>query len=112
NYYRRAWQLLGEVDNGEQLRETWFGQLENVLGEPISPRGLSNDPDAERGHVVLQFGVDRYGRTQDVSVSSSDPPGLKDESVARAVRRWRFRPFMVDGEIVEKERLALQFNYR
>lgn len=112
NYYRRAWQLLGEVDNGEQLRETWFGQLENVLGEPISQRGLSSDPDAERGHVIVQFNVDRYGRTQDVSVSSSDPPGLKDEAVARAVRRWRFRPFMVDGEIVEKERLALQFNYR
>lgn len=110
--YRLAWQLLGEVDNGEDLREQWFGQLENVLGEPVSQRGLSNDPEAPSGHVIVQFDVDRFGRSQNVSVASSDPPGLKDEAVARAVRRWRFRPFMVDGEIVEKERLALQFNYR
>jgi TonB family protein len=110
--YRRAWELLGQVEDGERLRREWFDELENVLGEPISQRGLSRDPDALPGHVVVQFDVDRFGRTMNVQVASSDPPGLKDEAVARAVRRWRFRPFMSDGEIVPKDRLALQFNYR
>ncbi|MBN1237082.1 MAG: TonB family protein [Gammaproteobacteria bacterium] len=110
--YRRAWRLLGDVENGAELRRQWFDELVNVLGEPISQRGLSEDPDAQRGYVIVQFDVDRYGRTQDVEVARSEPEGYKDDAVARAVRQWRFRPFMRDGEVIDKEDLALQFNYR
>jgi TonB family protein len=109
--YRRAWTLLGEVDDGDSLREEWFAGLVNVLGEPISQRGLSDDPDAELGYVIVQFDVDRYGRTQNVEVARSEPEGFKDEAVARAVRQWRFRPFMREGEVIEKTE-ALRFNYR
>jgi TonB family protein len=110
--YERAWALLGGVEDGDALRQQWFGELVNVLGEPISQRGLSRDPGAQRGYVVVQFDIDRFGRTQNVEVARSEPPGLKDDAVARAVRRWRFRPFISDGEVVAKDRLALQFNYR
>src|SRR5690606_6246331 len=110
--YRRAWTLLGDVDNGEALRSEWFDGLVNVLGEPISQRGLSNDPGARRGHVIVQFDVDRVGRTQNVAVVRSEPAGFKDDAVTRAVRQWRFRPFVSEGEIVAKENVALRFNYR
>ena len=110
--YYSAWELLGTVENGDDLRRKWFGELHNVMGEPISQRGLSRAPDALRGHVVVQFDLDRFGRTDNVAVARSEPPGFKDEAVTRAVRRWRFRPFMEDGEAVPKAAVALQFNYR
>jgi TonB family protein len=110
--YLQAWRLLAAVDKGDALRKDWFGDLENVLGEPISQRGLSDDPQAQNGYVIVQFDVDERGQTRNVEVVRSDPPGFKDDAVARAVRRWRFRPFMIDGAIVPKSQVALRFNYR
>ncbi|HEX7081099.1 MAG TPA: TonB family protein [Gammaproteobacteria bacterium] len=110
--YLTAWQLLGEVENGDELRAQWFGELTNVFGEPISQRGLSDDPDALSGFVIVQFGVDRFGKPENVRIARSEPPGFKDEAVLRAVRRWRFRPYIENGVIVPKESVALQFNYR
>ena len=110
--YRRAWQLLGTVDNGESLRDAWFSGPAYVLREPISQRGLSQEQDAPAGHVLVKFDLDPAGRSANVVVVESVPPGLKDESVLRHVRRSRFRPQMVNGELVSGEELALQFNYR
>lgn len=109
--YVRAWQLLGGVEDGNALRKEWFGDLENVLGEPINQRGLSNDPKAPQGYVVVQFDVDEQGQTHNVEVVKSDPPGFKDDAVARAIRRWRYRPFIVDGAIVPKNQVAVRFNF-
>src|SRR5690606_38581463 len=64
--YRTAGQLLGALENGADLRREWFGELHTVFDEPISQRGLSRAPEAVRGHVIVAFDVDRYGRTSDV----------------------------------------------
>lgn len=110
--YRRAWQLLGDVDNGESLRNAWFTGPAYVLREPISQRGLSQEQDAPSGHVLVKFDLDAMGRSANVVIVESDPPGFKDESVLRHVRRSRFRPQMANGELVPGAELALQFNYR
>ena len=110
--YRRAWELLGEVPNGEQLRTEWFTGPNYVLREPISLRGLSQEPNAPMGHVLVRFNLDKQGHSDNVQVVESNPPGLKDEAVLRHIRRSRFRPQIADGEIVSREALALQFNYR
>ncbi|HEY8520328.1 MAG TPA: TonB family protein [Gammaproteobacteria bacterium] len=110
--YKRAWQLLGQVEGGDEIRRRWFTGPEYVLREPISLQGLSNDPDARAGHVLVRFDLDETGQTSNVAVVEADPPGFKDESVLRAVRRSRFRPQMVNGEIVPGRGLALRFTYR
>jgi TonB family protein len=110
--YRRAWQLLGDVPNGARLRDEWFTGPHFVLREPISLRGLSQDADAPEGHVLVKFDIDKAGHSANAAVVESDPPGLKDEAVLRHVRRSRFRPQMVNGEVVPRAALALQYNYR
>jgi TonB family protein len=62
--------------------------------------------------VLVRFDLDRAGHSDNVAVIESDPPGLKDEAVLRHIRRSRFRPQMANGELVPREGLALQFNYR
>ena len=64
------------------------------------------------GYVIVMFDVDRQGRTSDVRVAKSDPAGFKDDEVAAALQRWRFRPWIEDGEVVSRDDIALQFNYR
>src|SRR5690606_30410383 len=111
--YVRAWTLLGDVENGGELRREWFGKrLHSVYMEPINDQGLSRAPEAVPGYVIVTFDVDRFGRTSNVRVARSEPRGYKDDAVVRAVQRWRFRPLIENGEIVPREDVPLRFNYR
>jgi TonB family protein len=110
--YRRSWQYLGEVPDGEKYRKQWYSGPNYVLREPVSLAGLSQDPNAPMGHVIVKFDLDKTGHASNVTIVESDPPGFKDEAVIRHIRRSRFRPQMADGLPVAHEALALQFNYR
>jgi TonB family protein len=110
--YQRAWQMLSAAPNGEQLRREWFSGANYVLYEPISPRGLSIDPDALSGHVTVKFDIDHAGNTENVTLVESSPIGLKDEAVLRHIRRSRFRPLLEDGAVVVGKGLAIQVKFR
>jgi TonB family protein len=110
--YQRAWQLLGSAPNGAALRRQWFTGANYVLYEPISPRGLSLDPDALSGHVTVSFDIDTTGNTENVMLVESDPVGLKDEAVLRHIRRSRFRPVLENGAVVVGKSLAIQVKFR
>jgi tetratricopeptide (TPR) repeat protein len=110
--YKRSWQTLGALPNGDQLRQEWFFAANYVLYEPISSRGLSTEPDAKAGHVIAKFDLDPRGNSYDVTVVESDPRGFKDEAVLRHIRRSRFRPLIANGEFVPGNDLAIQFRFR
>jgi TonB family protein len=110
--YQRAWQMLGSAPNGDELRRQWFTGANYVLYEPISPRGLSTDPDALSGHVTVTFDIDTAGNTDKVTLVESDPVGLKDEAVLRHIRRSRFRPVLENGAVIVGKSLAIQVKFR
>ena len=111
--YRRAWNLLANIENGEELRRAWFYDPNYVLFVSPSRRGVSNfqEPDTEPGHVLVTFDVDERGRANNVSVLEAIPSGLKNETVVTSIRRSRFRPRFVDGETVPATGLARRFVY-
>ena len=53
------------------------------------------------GDVRVKYTVDTDGRVRDAAVTSSNPAGVFDEVALAAVRRWRFKPYEVDGQPVE-----------
>ena len=111
--YLQAWQLLGSIENGEELRDEWFGKLVVVDQRTITGRNLTNDPDAPAGHVVVFFIVDTSGRTRDIEIMESVPPGLEDAAVIRIIRDSRFRPGITDGEYTAVRRgQSFGFHYR
>lgn len=105
--YLAAWQYLGRVDNGDELRRQWFDELNVVEIDPISARGLSSAPDAPVGFVEIRFTVDRFGRARQIEVSDSYPAGFKDSAFIRQLRDARFRPRIENGQIVEQRRARL-----
>jgi tetratricopeptide (TPR) repeat protein len=111
--YERAWQILGEVDNGEELREAWFAEPNYVLREYPSNRGLAEpgDPNAVEGYVRVIFDVDAAGEALNVRVLEADPPEFKDTTMVRSIRRSRFRPRVVDGELVYSSGLIRNFTF-
>ncbi|MEM1080118.1 MAG: energy transducer TonB [Pseudomonadota bacterium] len=61
-----------------------------VRVSPGYPReAVLNDVE---GLVVLSFEIDPKGRTQDIRVETSEPPGVFDESAVQAVSRWLYKP--------------------
>ena len=54
-----------------------------------------------RGDVRVRYTVGTDGRVKDAEVTASNPPGVFDEVAIAAVRRWRFKPYEVDGQPVE-----------
>jgi len=111
--YRRAWQLLGVLDNADEIRTRWFGEPDYVLREYPSSRGLAEAGDlgAVEGVVRIVFDVDATGDPLNVTVLESEPPGFKDETMLRAIRRSRFRPRVVDGEIAYSTGLIRNFTF-
>jgi TonB family protein len=112
--YRESWNILGELPNGAELREAWYDKPSFVLYETPSQRGLrpeGSEPGLEQGFVLVNFDVTPEGRTENVTVAESDPPGKKDEAIVRAMRRSRFRPRVIEGEVVRADQLARRFTF-
>ncbi len=115
--YLRAWNLLASTPEGRAAREAYFrsSRAHAVLAIGMSIRGLAqdpNDPDAADGRVLIEFDVDPYGRTENVRVLESDPPGFKDDSAARSIRQSRFRPRIDDGQFVYARRQGYLISFR
>ncbi len=53
------------------------------------------------GWVAVRFLVDTRGRVSHLAVTASQPPGVFDSAVRRALSQWRFRPGIKDGRPVE-----------
>jgi TonB family protein len=115
--YLVAWNLLGSTPRHREARAELFQprRAQAVYAQGMSIRGLAqnpNDPDSMGGQVLLQFDIDPYGRTQNVSIIESDPPGFKDDAAARSVRQSRFRPRIVDGQFVTARRQGYRISFR
>lgn len=102
--YIEAWRLLGRAENGDELRREWFDTPTVVEMDPVSLRGLTQDPNAPEGFVEIRFTVDVSGRTSDLEITGSHPPGLKDSAFMRQYREARFRPRLENGELVPARR--------
>jgi protein TonB len=67
--------------------------------EPVYPEDALQK--GVRGDVRLRITVDTKGRVKPAEVISSSPTGVFEESALAAVRRWRFKPIVVNGKAVE-----------
>jgi TonB family protein len=110
--YQRSWEMLASLPNGDQLRRQWYSGANYVLYEPLSPRGVSMDPAAVAGHVLVRFDIDTAGSPSNVTLLESSPPGFKDDAVLRHIRRSRFRPWIVDGVASPGRGLAIRVDFR
>ncbi len=108
--YKQAWQLL-EGEAHEELRYELFGRPVRLLPEYNFRPALTRYPvDLEPNQqlfVDLSYNVMENGRVRQASIVDSNIP-LRNQKVTRnAVKLMKFRPRMVDGELVATEGLSL-----
>ena len=56
--------------------------------------------DGVEGRVVVRYDVTAAGTVANAVVVESEPPGVFDAAALNAVRSWRFRPMVDQGEVV------------
>jgi len=68
--------------------------------------------EGKEGYVVLSFTINELGGVDDVQVIEAKPKRLFDKEARRALKRWKYKPKMVDGkaEKVLNQKIRLDFN--
>lgn len=72
------------------------------------PRALSQGLE---GFVLVQFDITASGATTNVKVIDSKPKGVFDRAAVRAVRKWKYRPRVVDGKALAKTGIRVNFPF-
>lgn len=50
------------------------------------------------GFVDVSFDVTSYGGTDNVTIIGAEPAGTFDRSALKAVRKWKYKPELIDGQ--------------
>lgn len=53
--------------------------------------------DGKEGWVELSFTINKVGGVEDVEVIDADPKRIFDREAKRALRKWKYKPKVVDG---------------
>ena len=62
------------------------------------------------GYVTMVVTIRPDGTVSNASVMEAEPPRLFDEAALAAMRRWKFRPKIVDGTpVAQRARQTIEF---
>jgi protein TonB len=61
----------------------------------------------QEGYVKLLFTITRQGLVRNVKVVDAEPEGLFDRAAVNAIRKWKFKPRIIDNTPVEREAIQI-----
>lgn len=64
-----------------------------------------------QGWVELSFSIDALGQVQDVKVTNSEPRRVFDQAAMQALKRWKYRPKVVEGKAIVQTGLAVRLDF-
>ncbi len=118
--YARAWDVLAEQDNSEELLQRLFGQVIPVPAFAELPTNLlmgsasSQDrPGLQYDYADVVIGVTQYGAPRDITIISEETEENSRQlnQLRRAIRSKIFRPMIVDGQAQDSEGHHFRYRY-
>lgn len=67
--------------------------------------------DGKEGWVRLSFTINEVGGVEDVDVIEADPRRVFDREAKRALRKWKYKPKIVDGKPVKQPGMRVQLDF-
>jgi hypothetical protein len=111
NIYLEAWQMLQERSETIELTNALFGTPTRLFPREDRMLYLDRQPDAvEPGtplFVSLEYNVTPQGTVSRVKVIDRNVPNEQVRALRQKIRSSKFRPRIVDGEILTTEGLTL-----
>ncbi len=68
--------------------------------------------DGKEGWVRLTFTINEVGGVEDVSVTEADPKRIFDREAKRALRKWKYKPKIVDGKPQKQFNMKVQLDFK
>lgn len=100
--------FLGALQQGNGMAGFDTDVIPVVRVPPAYPRGAKQA--GIQGQVTMAVTINPDGTVSGVSVLESDPPRLFDQAAMTAMKRWKFRPKIVDGTpVAQKARQTIEF---
>ena len=78
--------------------------------EPQYPIAAARD--GKEGWVQLSFTINALGGVEDVKVIEAQPKRVFDKEARRALRRWKYKPKVVDGVPQRQPGLTVQLDFK
>ena len=65
----------------------------------------------KEGYVVLSFDINESGRVINIKVLEAEPKRLFDREAKRALKKWKYKPMVVNGQAVSQlgQKIRLDF---
>ncbi|GLS83878.1 energy transducer TonB [Paraferrimonas haliotis] len=67
--------------------------------------------DGKEGWVQLSFTINEVGGVEDVEVIAAEPRRLFDREAVRALKKWKYKPKIVDGKAMRQEGMTVQLDF-
>lgn len=115
----------------EQVAEPVETPVKTVESAPVEPQEPSIETDVVptyrsnpkyppramragiTGVVTVEFTITSKGTVTDPVIIKSDPPKIFDKSVLRSIKRWKFKPKVVNGKpVTRRARQDINFNLK
>jgi protein TonB len=68
--------------------------------------------DGKEGWVQLSFTINALGGVEDVKVIKAQPKRVFDKEAKRALRKWKYKPKIVDGKPLVQEGMTVQLDFK
>lgn len=68
--------------------------------------------DGKEGWVTLSFTINEIGGVEDVDVIEADPKRVFDKEAKRALRKWKYKPKVVDGKPMRQPGLTVRLDFK
>ena len=68
--------------------------------------------DGKEGYVILSFSINKIGGVEDVKVIEAQPKRVFDKEARRALRKWKYKPKVVDGVPLVQKGLTVQLDFK
>ena len=114
--YVEAWEDLSRDDEYLDQRDEYFAEPVRVSGGTFSKIEFNSrgepDDSLQDGFVLISYTVTVKGRTRNIEIIESEPPGLMDGSIVSTYKRSHYRPRRVEGVAVASDGLASRHEFK
>ncbi|GAB2681768.1 TonB family protein [Aliiglaciecola aliphaticivorans] len=105
-----------EVPAQEITQDNQFLTIQDAETTPmvrISPKyPASAAREGVEGWVKLQFSIDATGAVQNIQIIDAHPKRTFDREARKALKKWKYRPQIVDGKPTEQRGLEVVLDFK
>ncbi len=100
----------------ERMQAAAGTQAGDVLAMPlyrVEPRYPSKALRlGKQGYVLLSFDITETGRVSNIQVLDAKPKHLFEQEARRALKRWKYKPMLVDGKAVMQTGQKIRLDFK